>query len=132
MSPYHLLLEIPGLPLLPNRLQKSHWRAIQRHTKEWHALVYHHASRHVPPEPLQRAELILARYSTNEPDPDNLMASWKPLIDGLQRVGILVNDKRENVELKAEWYRAKANQGKVTIEITELPSLVQVPSGTNG
>ncbi len=125
MNNYHLLIEIPDLPLLPNRLQRSHWRTIQAHTKAWHALVYRHASSHVPYEPLQRAELVLTRHSATEPDPDNLMASWKPLIDGLQRVGILVNDKRENVELDARWVKCKIGKGKVTIEITELPSLAQ-------
>ncbi len=132
MNNYHLLIEIPDLPLLPNRLQRSHWRAIQTHTKKWHILVYRQAARGIPLEPLQRAELVLTRHSATEPDPDNLMASWKPLIDGLQRVGILVNDKRENVELDARWVKCKIGKGKVTIEITELPSLVQAPSGTSG
>ena len=123
MSAYHLLISIPDLPLLPNRLQRSHWRAIQTHTKKWHALVYRHAAQHVPYEPLQRALLVLTRHSATEPDPDNLMASWKPLIDGLQRVGILVNDKSENVELDARWVKCKIGKGNVTIEITELPTI---------
>ena len=72
-----------------------------------------------PAEPLQRSAIHLIRYSSVEPDPDNLAASFKPVIDGLREAGVIVNDRSENVELRFSWRKAPQNMGMIRVEVRE-------------
>lgn len=42
---------------------------------------------------IQRPKLTLTLYSIKEPDFDNLVSRWKPVIDGLVRSGVIADDK---------------------------------------
>ena len=115
---------VPRLPKLPNRSARpAHWAVVQREAKAWHDDVQWLVNIHAPGRLLmiERARLTLTRVSTHEPDPDNLMASWKYVIDGLQRAGVIVDDKRENVEILSQWNKAskRADQG-IIVQVEEI------------
>ena len=64
--------------------------------------------------PLQRARVSITRRTTGvAPDPDNLVASAKLILDALVQLGIIADDTPDVVELEVNWEQAKkkADQG---------------------
>ena len=98
MSAYHNSAFIPFLPRL-NASSNVHWRKLQRERKRWYQEVAVAFVGRKPKEPLSRAELILERRSVGSinPDPDNLASSFKAVLDGLVRCGVLEDDRPEVV-----------------------------------
>ncbi len=72
-----------------------------------------------PVKPLPRSLLRLVRYSSVEPDPDNLAASFKAVIDGLRIAGVIENDRSANVQISFSWKLAPASMGKISVEVEE-------------
>lgn len=117
---YELSFVINGTPDLPNRCRKGSWKATWSHAKKWKAWVGVRCLGKKPAEPLQQAALHLTRYSSVEPDPDNLAASFKPVIDGLREAGIIENDRSANVALKFSWRKVPPNMGMIRVEVREI------------
>lgn len=90
-EPYHLEIKIPGLPPTPNI--RMHWAQKMKDTKRWRELVTLLVGVKKPEKPLDVAKLTLTRVSTKAPDYDNLVSSFKPVIDGLISAGVLKDDK---------------------------------------
>jgi len=105
--PYTLAFTLDGAPMLPNRLQRQHWTRVSAHAKTWHWRVRVAIGRDRPEQPLTRARVELVRHSSRTPDEDNLVSSWKPVIDALVRSKVLVDDKPENMILVTRWERSK-------------------------
>lgn len=87
--PYKLVADLDGAPELPNALRRLHWRKAGEHSLYWRLYVMRAAGANIPPEPLERARVLIEVWRKRAPDPDNLVASVKPLIDGLQPRSIL-------------------------------------------
>lgn len=84
----------------------------------WHLKV--RAFCKVPKAPLQTAKLTLTRFSSQEPDGDNVLNAFKPLIDALICQGVLADDKLSNIGIpKIKWFKAKPKEGKVSVKIEE-------------
>lgn len=120
-SPYVLEITLPGLPRTTNRLN-VHWRVRQTNTKKWQNAVILEARRKgTPLAPLERAQLTLTRYSAKECDFDNLVSSFKPLIDGLRIAGVIKDDKQsvigQSIYLQGV---AKRNKGFITMKVEEV------------
>ena len=116
---YTKTVVLPGAPDIMNA--NRHWRYRYGHAKKWKGwivLAFGGADR--PMYPLHRSRLTLTRCTSVEPDPDNLAACWKPVIDGLREAGVIVNDKSCNVELHFRWQKAAPGQKKVIIQVEEL------------
>lgn len=119
-SGYRVRIQIGALPELPRTIRSRHWTVQARHRDQWHALVAAALAGKRPAAPLERATLILTRHSAQEPDRDNLMASWKDVIDGLRHAGVILNDKRQNIGTPdSRWEKAGHKNGHVTIEVIE-------------
>lgn len=70
----------------------------------------------VPEKPLDRVKMLCERHSTKEPDYDNLVASFKPIRDGLVEMGLLIDDKPSIlVKCDHRWVKASRGAGKVRI-----------------
>jgi len=90
------------------RLQPArgfHWSLEAKYRKVWHALVRCAVGNERPEKPLEHALITLVRHSRLEPDPDNMWASWKPVVDGLVRARVLVDDSPANAALHSRWER---------------------------
>lgn len=121
--PYLLDFTIPGLPDLQAAAAKGHWRARHAETKRWHdrvrAIVL--GDHYLPDKPLERARVHCERHSSREPDWDNLAASFKPIIDGLTRCGVLEDDKPSVIgSPNFEWHAAKRGDGKIRVVVREI------------
>jgi hypothetical protein len=75
--------------------------------------------------PMPFAVVIVTRHSPSEPDPDNLFASAKPLLDVLQPparaypfgLGLIVGDAPHQIELVCNWRQAPKNQGYTRVSL---------------
>ena len=117
---YHLRIEIPGLPKLQSG-SFGHWSARRRHDSRWKDLVWLETRGKWPKDPLERALVVCTRYSSarSSPDRDNLVASFKPLIDALQRT-VIVDDSPEHMTAEYHWEKCPRGEGRVVIEVTEV------------
>ena len=115
---YLLEFELPGLPALQVAGSGGHWRKRHNDAKRWknavRAVVL--GDHYLPDEPLKRVRMRCERYSTREPDWDNLVASFKCIRDGLVEVGVMVDDK-PSVLIASEHRGAKAKRGEGRIRV---------------
>ena len=75
----------------------------------------------LPPKPLKQASITLTRFSSVEPDYDNLVISFKPIIDGLRDAGVIVDDKFSVIGRPSyEWQKSPRNQGRIRVEVASI------------
>lgn len=118
---YQLTFEVQDLPDMPNRLLGASWRVRVGHAKKWERVVWKHTWAIKPRQPLTRASLTLTRYSSQRPDHDGLVGSFKAVIDGLVKNGVLLDDDHAVIGVpKYLWEPASPRKGKIKIEVKEL------------
>jgi hypothetical protein len=113
-------LEINQLSKIITNGQKGSWKSSWAESRKWHRLIAEALilNKVQLNEPLTKAHLRLTRHSSVEPDFDGLVSSFKHVIDGLVRAGILTNDKISNIgQPEYFWQKAKPNNGKIIIEV---------------
>ena len=110
---------IEQLPPTVNRQSGMHWRKKAQIVKQWHGMVAIYCGGFLKPKaPFKKAKLTLTRFSSVEPDFDGLVSSFKPVIDGLIKCGVLENDKMSNIgKPDYRWEKVKPKQGKIVVTI---------------
>lgn len=107
--------ELPALqPDTMSRFVKHRYR------KHWHKYVAQLVmiERARPRDPLPHVEIRCMRHSSREPDRDNLWYSFKPVVDGFKRAGVILDDTPKVIVLQvAEWSHAPQGEGHVTVHI---------------
>jgi crossover junction endodeoxyribonuclease RusA len=79
-----------------NLNDRAHWRVKAKVTAGWRMHGSHQAQlAHVPPLPHFTVELHYVPRDKRRRDPENLIASLKPLVDGLVDAGIAPDDTPE-------------------------------------
>ncbi len=119
VSEFLLELDIDGLPKTPNELLHAHWSTVRSNSSYWKWLVRGAVGRRRPRVPLPRASIVFTRYSASEPDWDNLVGSFKPVLDGLVRSKVIEDDKPSNVNAAYYWIRAPKTKGRISIQVRE-------------
>ena len=117
---YRLVLSIPVLPAMNTAATRRHWTAGARAAKQWTTLVAAHLAGRRPPAPLPRSRVTLVRLSSTVPDYDNLVMSFKPVLDALVKLDVLADDGPTYVERVYRWERARPKRGMIGIEVVEL------------
>jgi Holliday junction resolvase RusA-like endonuclease len=121
VTTYKLVIEIPGLPKTPNA--RMHWRVKALEAKKWRNAVCLVSLSQRPDSPLKKALVECTRFSTSRPDFDNLAASFKNCLDGLQDAGVIKNDNFETIgNPEYKWEKTKKGMGKIRIVVTEVKS----------
>lgn len=130
--PRFVVFEIPGLTPTLNELRKMdmHTYRKSREAMAWQVRAALNRVGYFAQEPMQRAAVAIARYSTGEPDHDGLVGGIKPLVDCLvvasishpNGLGVIVDDKPARLALTVTSERAetRADQ-KIVVAISELP-----------
>ena len=114
---YRVVVELDGLPAM-NTARNKHWRVKRKHDLLWQERVAAALVGKLPPEPLATAVVRVTRFSSVEPDYDNLVQSAKPLIDQFVRSGVLVDDKPSVIGAPIyDWVKVAPRKGRVRIEI---------------
>lgn len=97
-KPYKLEFIVHDLPKIPNNgSHGSYWQVVAEKRK-WEKLIVFQVGNNRPAKPLKIAKVSFTRFSSVEPDDDNLAASFKRVRDILVNIGILENDKPGNFE----------------------------------
>jgi len=90
--PGNLVFKSEGTP--PNYANaRMHWRVKFVSLALWKAHVVKHIGRTPAQWRIEQPQLTLTLFSLKEPDFDNLVSRWKPVIDGLVAAGIIQDDK---------------------------------------
>jgi Holliday junction resolvase RusA-like endonuclease len=120
---YHAKLRIDLLPMTANKMCGMGWRARHKHALEVKRIVHAEllSLRVIPEKPIKKAKLKLTRCSSKRPDYDGTVSSFKWVIDGLVRAGVLYDDNIDVIgEPEYKWESAGQHCGHIKIEITEI------------
>lgn len=100
------VVRIPGRPPSPNRMRHAHWAAASRSSREWRGWAHLAAlqAMSVAPKATGRTPLAAALIeptfvcrTRRRRDDDNLIASLKPVLDGLVDARMLRDDAADVV-----------------------------------
>lgn len=117
---YMLDFRLKGLPPTTNG-SHGHWRVAAKKRKKWRDAVKLIASLRRPPAPLLRVKITLTRFSSSQPDYDNLVISFKSVVDGLKDAGVISDDKdKVVVQRDYRWEKSSPRQGQIRIQVEEL------------
>lgn len=130
MSVYALEFELEGLPPTPNR-QHGHWRSVRREQRDWtDRVVLAVIKRKRPPSPLQSAGIHLIRrsHSGGRIDPDNLLASFRPVFNGLVLAKVLFDDSVQVIGWPlCEWQQAPPGRGSIRVHVWDVSQPLNPP-----
>ncbi len=118
-----LTLEIPHLPKPVNSWMGEHWRVRHKSSKEWRIRVAQEVLVAGKPKscPWKKAKLTLSRMSSGQMDFDGLVSSFKCVVDGLVKCGVLVDDKMANIGQPTYLHeKAPAGKGGIKIVVEEM------------
>lgn len=117
---YRLEIVIPGLTPMNTSATRRHWAVQHREAKEIKELVTALVGRRRPDRPLMNARVTCRRFSTREPDAENLALGFKAAIDGLVECGVLLSDAPTFLERRYEWGYAPRGKGSLAIVVEGL------------
>jgi len=120
---YRLTVEIPGVPKLPNRVDGEGWRSKAGEAKKWRGWSFLSVRAKRPKKPLQLARVTLTRFSSREPDYDNLVKSFKHVMDGLIEAGIILDDAPKYLahgKADCRWVKVPRKDVKIKIEVEDV------------
>lgn len=113
-----LTLPLPDRTLSPNA--RAHWAAKARAVKAYRRRAMVEGRRAARPQGWPAAVVRITWHSRTRtrPDPDNALASCKPIWDGLQDAGVLAQDRALRFEPIA--FAVDREAPRLEIEITPL------------
>ena len=127
MKPYLLKISIRDLPKRINQAPGASWTARYGESQKWLKLVTQ-AMRisgiNPPVAPLTKASLMLVRHSSQCPDYDGLVQSFKPVVDALRRCLVIADDSMKVIGIpEYRWLKAKPGAGYIEIQVREGDSM---------
>ena len=116
-------LFIPSLPGLNTSTRRRHWSQQHKEAVQWESLVWAEmamAGQEKPTEPWEKVRCRLTRCSSRQPDYDNLVASFKVVLDSLVKNSVLADDRPQNfTDGHPEYVWKKGSRG-VRIELWDV------------
>ena len=117
---YSLDFELDILPRI-NSADNVHWRVKAKERDTIDMLVRGRTLRKRPKKPLAKARVRLTRFSSSEPDTDNLAHSWKFVLDALRACEIIFDDRPSVIgSPEFVWEKAAPKHGKIRIQVWEI------------
>lgn len=120
MSAFKKTFDIKGIPPLVSNGSHGSWQLAARIKRTWKAKLAREMVGHAPMVPFERLRATFTRFSSVEPDEDNLIISFKPVRDALVKYGFVVDDRRANLEAHYRWEHAPAKHGRIRVEVEEI------------
>ena len=94
------------LPHSPNVVRNMHWAPRSRWTKGWKDASYWAAESALRSHkmykgmrPVDNITISFEIHAIQSQDPDNMLASMKPIIDGIVQTGIIKDDTKEYISI---------------------------------
>ena len=114
---YELQFRLDGLPPMGANTRR-HWREVHRDNRSWLGWVAEATYGKCPAHPLRLASVWLTRHSSVEPDWDNMVSSFKPILDALESLGIIENDKMSVIgQPFYAWKKAPPGRGFIEVAV---------------
>lgn len=111
---------------LPKSLNGSHgsWHAKSAERRRWRNRAAAAAHPLRPDEPFKKCSLECVRFSARCMDFDNLVASFKSIVDGLKDAGVIVDDN-PGVIVTREYRHEKSllKDQRVLVRVTEIEGI---------
>lgn len=121
---YKIEFKIDGLPKRINQQSGKHWAFRAGENNKWRNLIACAIGYNKPAKPLTKAKLSFIRASSNAPDFDGLVQSFKGCCDALIRLGIIIDDKMTVIgKPDYNWIKAPAGKGYIIISVEEIEDL---------
>lgn len=109
-----------------NSARNKHWRVKQKEREAFALLVAASTLGARPDAPLQRASVWCVRRSTARPDYDNLVESFKIVIDALVRCGVLADDSPEVIGVPSySWQQSAGGPTGIEFEVASIAAGAQ-------
>lgn len=111
--------EIKGAPKTVNSLVRMHWAAKYNEAKRWKQCVGICCRQlKINGMRLKKATLEFTRFSSREPDFDNLAGSFKHILDGLVEAEVIVDDKPSVIGSPIfAWEKCKRSEVRIRVRI---------------
>jgi Holliday junction resolvase RusA-like endonuclease len=114
-------LNIKGLPDLPNKIDGRHWKTRWYHNVKWKKKVTEALVGNIPMKPFTRARIECIRFTSKQPDFDNLAKSFKPILDALVENRIIIDDNPNVIGAPTyTWTRGTPGDGCIKIKIEQV------------
>lgn len=115
-----LSFKLAGLPKTTNASRRhGHWGALLSESRKWKKAVW--AAVQIagkPTQPMRSARIELIRHSSTEPDFDNLVSSFKWILDGLIDAGVITSDKSIVIgQPTYMWKKARPGNGMIEVRV---------------
>jgi len=117
---YDLLIDsVPVGPNGPKGLLRMHWASRQKYNKDWAWFIRSALGSTHPRIPVpERVQVHIMQGRKRLMDTDNLVASCKPILDGLRDWALITNDDPSHCMLEVE--QVKSKQVYTRIRVYEL------------
>jgi hypothetical protein len=104
-----------NVTLTKHRFRRDHVR------KAWDNLIWHCSLRAKPKVPLERFRVRVERHSSRLLDFDNMVSSFKDVIDAMVTVGILAGDEyKRSGSWSVEQFKCSTKTKRIVVEIVEV------------
>ncbi len=113
-------LEFHYLPPMNTAHTRRHWSVAHREARRAKDHVWAAIHREKPQKPLERAHVVCTRFSSRQPDHENLAMSFKAWIDALVHHGVIVDDDPGHLTREYRWIKAKRGEGRICMEVTSV------------
>ena len=98
-----MIITVPDIPRGPNSrngLFRMHWRARKQYCESWHWQIVAALGGNVPMCGELKSTVWIHQVRRRMLDTDNLYASCKPLLDSLQKTGVIFDDSPKWCDLR--------------------------------
>ena len=117
---YRLLIELDGLPPMPNVYLRWHYQKRHREFSFWYDLINYKVRSIRPDKPLERFSIRAIRRSSVVGDFDGICGSFKPIIDSLIKAKILQDDSWNNTgQWDVSFEKVTRKEQSILVEIIE-------------
>lgn len=127
MQSYSLYFELKELPPSLNKILAMTWRKRKRIYDNLKKLAHYQILGKKPSTPLLKYHITFTRHTIRPLDIDNLVASFKPVLDSLVLSGVIGDDKWCTFE-NVSWKQVKVSkriEQKISVEVKSLNAKVE-------
>jgi len=110
-----LVVEIAESVMSRNRLDSMHWSGRSKYSKKWQALLLI-AFKLKPPQAVGKIRFKITGCRYRLLDHDNFVGGCKGVLDALKRLGVILDDSPEFVEVEYEQRKVKRADAKTIFE----------------
>lgn len=112
-----LVIEIPLPTYSLNRIKRMHPHAYRHLRDQYTILMRSHATSVTRARPKQFRRVTITRYGVRLLDTDNLVGGCKPLVDALERAGLIWDDSTKHVAIDYNQECVPAKQVRTIVQI---------------